>query len=205
VPPRAQLAPQLLLPDPAPPRIELPALPVVPTVVADPATLLYVKGPLGLSEAPPAPPSKGPGTGGGMGNQRGTGVGLNGDGAGYSSGYGFNTGGRFPKLGGDPTTGVGEQSGVRMANLRVRPTILYKEKAKYTEEARRQQVQGTVVLLATFFANGQLGEIRVIRGLPLGLTEEAIQAAKRIRFQPAIEHGVPVTVRAQLEYNFALY
>ena len=92
-----------------------------------------------------------------------------------------------------------------MANQRLRPTILYKEKAKYTEEARQQKVQGIVVLLATFYANGQLGEIRVIRGLPNGLTEEAIQAAMRIRFQPAHENGVPVTVRAQLEFNFALY
>jgi TonB family protein len=202
---RAQLAPQLLLPNPAPPVIERPSLPVVPTVIADPATLAYVKGPTGLAEAPPAPPSKGPGAGGGMGNQHGTGIGLKGDDAGFNSGSQFNTGGRTPQIGGDRTTGPGNQNGVRMANLRLRPTILYKEKAKYTEEARQQQVQGAVILLATFHANGQISEIRVIRGLPSGLTEEAIQSAKRIRFQPAVEHGVPVTVRAQLEFNFALY
>jgi hypothetical protein len=43
------------------------------------------------------------------------------------------------------------------------------------------------------------------RGLPCGLTEAAIEAAKRIRFQPALRNGAPVSVRAQLEYNFALY
>ena len=205
VAPRAQLAPQLLLPNPAPPVIERPSLPVVPTVVADPATLTYVKGPVGLSEAPPSPPSKGPGTGGGIGNEHGTGVGFKGNGAGYGPGQLFNTGTGLPQIGGERTTGPGNQNGVRLANHRLRPTILYKEKAKYTEEARRQQIQGTVILLATFLANGQLGEIRVVRGLPEGLTEEALQSAKRIRFQPAVENGAPVTVRAQLEFNFALY
>ena len=92
-----------------------------------------------------------------------------------------------------------------MADARLRPTILYREKARYTEEARQQKVQGAVVLLATFTAGGQIADIRVVRGQPFGLTEEAIQAAKRIRFQPASENGVPVTVRAHLEYNFALY
>ena len=108
-------------------------------------------------------------------------------------------------IGGQTTTGSDREQDVRKMTAHLRPTILYKEKAKYTEEARVLKVQGLVVLMATFNANGQITEIRVVRGLPSGLTEEAIQAARRIRFQPAYENGMPVTVRAQLEYHFTLY
>lgn len=204
--PHALLTAQIKLPDPFPPRIERPSLIVQPTVLADPATLPHVKGQIGLAENPPAPPSKGPGDGGGIGNQHGTGVGKLGDGAGLGPGNHFNTGGHDPSIGGHATTGPGDRNSLpRLANGRVRPTILFKEKARYSEEARQNKVQGTVVLMVTFNANGQITDVRVVRGQPFGLTEEAIQVAKQIRFQPAQENGVPVTVRAQLEYNFALY
>ncbi len=203
--PQARLESQLKLPDPAPPKIKDATLVVTPTIVADPQTLHFVKGQLGLPDAPPAAPSKGPGNDGGIGNGDGTGVGWNGHGAGFGAGNQFNTGGRNPIIGGQPTTGLGKEQDVRKMTAHLRPTILYKEKAKYTEEARVLKVQGLVVLLATFNANGQITDIRVVRGLPSGLTEEAIQAARRIRFQPAYENGVLVTVRAQLEYNFTLY
>jgi Gram-negative bacterial TonB protein C-terminal len=42
----------------------------------------------------------------------------------------------------------------------------------------------------------------VIRGLPYGLTERAIEAAKKIRFNPAMENGQPVNVRGSLEFPF---
>ncbi len=207
-PPRAALTPQERLPDPEPPKIVHPTLIQVPTIVADPLVVKFVSGPTGVPSAPPAPPappSKGPGNHGGLGNNDGTGVGP-GDGPGVGLGSGGNTGnGRFA-LGGRDTTGPGNQMGApRMANARLRPTILYREKARYSEEAREKKAQGPVVLLATFTASGQITDIRVIRGQPYGLTEEAIIAAKRIRFQPAVENGVAVSVRAQLEYNFALY
>lgn len=203
--PRAALMRQERLPDPEPPKIAHPTLIQVPTIVADPIVVKFVSGPTGVPSAPPAPPSKGPGQHGGLGNSDGTGVGP-GTGTGYGPGSDGNTGkGRF-QIGGQPPTGTGERSGLpQMASARLRPTILYREKARYSEEAREKKTQGSVVLLATFTASGQITDIRVIRGQPYGLTEEAIIAAKRIRFQPALENGVPMTVRAQLEYNFALY
>jgi TonB family protein len=56
-----------------------------------------------------------------------------------------------------------------------------------------------------FTADGRIDSIRVVRGLPDGLTEKAIEAAKRIRFQPAVKNGAPVSVRGQLEFSFNLY
>lgn len=85
------------------------------------------------------------------------------------------------------------------------PTILYKEKAKYTEEARQNKIQGTVVLSVVFTYDGRITNIKVVRGLPDGLTEKAIEAAQRIRFNPAVRAGAPVSVRGNLEFTFNLY
>src|SRR5262245_15534144 len=87
----------------------------------------------------------------------------------------------------------------------LRPTILYKEKAKYTDRARQMKINGTVVLSVVFAASGQITQVSVIRGLPYGLTAQAILAAQRIRFQPAQKDGQPISVRGNLEYSFNLY
>jgi TonB family protein len=86
-----------------------------------------------------------------------------------------------------------------------KPTILYREKAKYTDEAHRNGLQGKVILDLAFTADGNITNIQVFSGLPDGLTERAIEAAKTIRFKPAIKDGQPATVRGRLEYDFKLY
>jgi TonB family protein len=87
----------------------------------------------------------------------------------------------------------------------MRPTILYREKAKYTEIARINFVQGTVLLQVVFDVSGAMRDIRVVRRLPDGLTHKAIEAAKKIRFDPPIKNGEPVRVRGSLEFIFNLY
>jgi TonB family protein len=87
----------------------------------------------------------------------------------------------------------------------LRPTILYREKAKYTEIARTNRVDGAVVLRAVFASNGEMQNIRVIRGLPDGLTRKAIEATQKIKFNPATRDGQPVSVWGTLEFTFNLY
>lgn len=89
------------------------------------------------------------------------------------------------------------------ANLR--PNITYRERAKYTEIARLNQIQGAVVLSVVFSSEGEITDISVVRGLPDGLTRTAIEAVKKIRFQPALKDGEPVSVRGNIEFNFTLY
>jgi TonB family protein len=195
-PPQMALTPQIVMPNPEPPKIKNPTLPVAMTIYGDPKAMPPMKGPIGDPTGVPAPPSSGPGSGAGIGRGGGTGVG-GGDGGGAGPGRGGNIGGGDMGLGGgrsvEPMTGS------------LRPTILYREKAKYTEEARQNKVQGTVVLQVVFHANGSITDIRVVRSLPDGLTEKAIEAAKRIRFNPAVRNGVPVSVRGTLEFSFNLY
>jgi TonB family protein len=105
-----------------------------------------------------------------------------------------------------PIVSFGDQpsNGVIPMNADLRPTILYKEKGKYTEDALRNRIEGTVVLNVVFTAEGKIRNIRVVRGLPDGLSEKAIEAAQKIRFNPAVKNGAPVSVRGNLEFTFAL-
>jgi len=90
-------------------------------------------------------------------------------------------------------------------SVSLRPTILYREKAQYTREAKDNKVEGVVILRVVFGVDGQVSDINVVRGLPYGLTENAIIAAKKIRFEPSVKDGRPVSVRGNLEFNFKLY
>ena len=203
-PPQMALTPQIVPPNPEPPKIKNPSLPVPMTVYGDPKALPQLKGPIGDPRGVPAPPSSGPGSGDGIGTNKGSGVGS-GEGPGVGPGRGGNAGGGDMGLGGGPRgTGSGgvEQQGVNGVGKIV---ILYKEKARYTEEARQNKIQGRVLLSAIFTADGRVTNVRVVHGLPDGLTEKAIEAAQKIKFQPAMKGGAAVTVRGQLEYTFNLY
>jgi TonB family protein len=68
--------------------------------------------------------------------------------------------------------------------------------------ARTNDVRGVVVLRAVFSGNGTVTNIRIISGLPYGMTDSAIDAARRIKFVPAMKDGKPVSMWLQLEYNF---
>ena len=74
----------------------------------------------------------------------------------------------------------------------------------YTREARRYGMQGVVVLKLLLLADGKLDRVRVVRRLPLGLTENAIRAACEIKFKPAVKAGKEVSQWVTLEYVFRL-
>jgi TonB family protein len=86
----------------------------------------------------------------------------------------------------------------------LKPTILKKEKAEYTPEARANKVRGAVILNVIFGADGSIRVLRVVRGLPHGLTGQALKAAQRVQFEPAVKDGKPVDVRGDLEFSFDL-
>ena len=91
----------------------------------------------------------------------------------------------------------------RDVNRKVR--IAMKPQPMYTEQARQHSVTGTVILKVVFSFTGDVNNIRIVSGLPFGLTERAIDAAKEIKFIPALKDGRFVSVWMQLEYNFNLY
>lgn len=83
--------------------------------------------------------------------------------------------------------------------------IVSKPRAIYTDSARQNMVQGKVVLRVTFKKDGEIGKIKVVKGLPRGLSQNAVEAARKIKFEPQIGNGKPVTVTKNIEYNFTIY
>ncbi len=143
---------------------------------------------------------QGSGAGTGQGSGRGTGAGS-GSGSGYGGGIGDGNGnGRGSGEDGDagppPEVKKGVTQGMKI-NSKPRPG--------YTDAARQNNIQGTVILRVTFLGSGQIGSVSVVKGLPNGLSEQAIAAAKRISFEPAKNNGVGQTVTKQVEYTFSIY
>ena len=83
--------------------------------------------------------------------------------------------------------------------------LVMKPEPSYTEAARQNGITGTVVLKCIFRYDGSVVNIRTASGLPHGLTEKAIDAARKIKFIPAVKDGQFVSMWIQLEYNFNLY
>ena len=210
-----ELPPPSSIPAPIPiaPPINTPSLPVA-GIDIDPALWQDLKqpvygDPLSASEIP----SKGPGTGEGIGTKSGTGVG-DGLGSGYGPGANGNMGTGNKQVGccgsggsigdGGANDSGGWRHGFGGGSLE-RAHVLSKPEPQYTEDARKNQISGTVVLKVVFASSGEVVQIRAVRTLPFGLTERAIAAARQIRFEPAKRDGQPVSVSMQLEYNFNLY
>lgn len=84
--------------------------------------------------------------------------------------------------------------------------VIFRSKPKpgYTLEARRNRKQGFVILKVALSATGTISRVRVLRGLPFGLTESAIKAACKLEFKPAIKDGQTVSQWVTAEYVFRL-
>jgi TonB family protein len=180
---------QLIPPSAEPPKNLNPILVAEPTVVVPQlASLLNVSLPnLGDSMALPAPPSSGPGSGSGIGIGQGRGVGE-GKGPGLGPGEGGGIGGGVFRVGGGITP----------------PSILTKRDPVYSEEARKAQYQGTVVLEAIVRKDGSVEIIRVVRSLGFGLDKNAVKALREWKFRPGMRNGVPVDIALNIEINFNL-
>jgi TonB family protein len=208
--PQATLDPQVLAPDPKPPVIRNPSLPTAATIRADPA--LFPTDARALNYGDPKSKatelSSGSGSGNGIGEGTGGGVGA-GSGTGYGPGEGYNTGGGAAKAGGGGAGGGG--GGVdyarafRVNEVSRRAQITSKPEPLYTEEARKNQVTGIVRLRLVLSATGQVTGVTPLTRLPDGLTEKAIEAARKINFTPAEKDGRKVSQYIVIEYNFNIY
>lgn len=83
--------------------------------------------------------------------------------------------------------------------------ITSKPRATHTDESRKKCIEGKVLLRLTFFSNGKVGNFRIIKGLPAGLNKQAIEAAKKLKFEPELRNNKPVSITKKIEYGFWLY
>jgi TonB family protein len=210
LPPASLTIPQVRAPDPRPPTITNPHLPTPATIDADPALFPPDPRPLpyGDPKSKSTETSSGPGTGNGIGTGTGGGVGS-GEGGGVGPGRGGNTGGGDRhEGGGGPGGGGGGTDYSRTFNVKEvtkKAVITAKPEPQFTEEARKNNVTGEVVLRMVLGSNGAVSNIVPVKRLPDGLTEKAIEAARRIQFIPAEKDGRRVSQYVSVVYNFNIY
>jgi TonB family protein len=164
-----------------------PNISIAPAIVAPPAPPQPL--PLGDPMASiAAPASNGVGSKNGIGSGAEGGVG-GGNGPGVGVGSGGWTGGGPYRVGGGVSA----------------PRAIYDPDPEYSDEARKAQYQGTVILWVVIGADGLTKDVRISRSLGMGLDEKAIQAVHKWRFEPALKDGRPVAVQLNIEVTFRLY
>jgi TonB family protein len=155
---------------------------------------------------------EGAGTGNGTGGAKGikgtiasagfgNGVAQPGQGDGRRSGQGVQTAGFASQ---QVAANTGRRNLEDTAALTAQVEILYKPKPVYTDEARKLNLEGEVLLEVLFGANGELHINRVVRGLGHGLDEAAVTAANKIKFKPAQRNGSAVDSTAVVHVTFQL-
>jgi len=196
------IAPKGHLPKPAmeqitPPEVvvrnEHPKLTAEPTMVMPPQVKLANNNlpNLGDPKSPviAGPPSNGTGSGAGIGSGSGGGIGSGtGGGVGPGIGGGYGGGVFRPGIGGVTA-----------------PRVIYKPDPEYSEEARKAKYQGTVTLAMIVGADGRPRNLKVERGLGMGLDEKAMEAVRTWKFEPAEKDGKPVAVLISVEVAFRLF
>lgn len=77
---------------------------------------------------------------------------------------------------------------------------------RYTSDAMRARIAGTVALAATVQPDGTVADVRVLQSLDptYGLDAAAVASAQSWRFTPGTRAGEPVAVRIMIEFDFNL-
>jgi TonB family protein len=102
-------------------------------------------------------------------------------------------------------TGPDGQDGIHQVGKGVTaPVPIYTADPPYTQEARSQKIQGTVILQIIVDSSGMTHSVDVIRPLGYGLDQKAVETVKQYRFKPALKDGKPVAVYLTVTINFRL-
>jgi periplasmic protein TonB len=83
------------------------------------------------------------------------------------------------------------------------PKILKMIKPVYPEEARKEGIEGVVILEATADARGRVENAKVLRSIP-ALDQAAIDAVKQWVYEPLILDGKPTPVIFTVTVRFLL-
>ena len=85
------------------------------------------------------------------------------------------------------------------------PKLIYDLEAEYPRKARKDGIQGTVVLEAIVGADGVPSRIAVTKSLRADLDKSAVSAVKRWRFSPGTYDEKAVAVKINVEVNFRIF
>jgi protein TonB len=84
------------------------------------------------------------------------------------------------------------------------PVVIVHVNPVYPEEARQERISGIVILETIIDHTGAVRDVKVLKGLPHGLSEAAVNAVKQWVFKPGTINGEAVDVIFNLTINFRL-
>ncbi len=84
------------------------------------------------------------------------------------------------------------------------PKKVHYPSPQYTEIARKARITGVVIVEAIIDKQGSVTNVKVLKGLPMGLDQAAAEAVRKWKFEPATLNGKPVAVIYNLTVNFQL-
>jgi periplasmic protein TonB len=84
-----------------------------------------------------------------------------------------------------------------------RGLLIKKVDPKYPSNARRNHIEGTVLLQAEIGTDGNIQNLKLISGEP-SLARAAIKAVKQWKYKPYLLMGKPVAVETQITVDFSL-
>jgi len=85
------------------------------------------------------------------------------------------------------------------------PRIVHSENPQYTEQARAAKINGICMLAVVVGTDGMPQDVRIVRKLGYGLDEQAVEAVRKYRFEPAMHDGKPVPVEVNIQVAFKIY
>ena len=74
----------------------------------------------------------------------------------------------------------------------------------YSEKARQEKHEGTVLIKAVIDSQGHIGDVRLLRPLGFGLDKLAIDTVRTWEFKPATCKGRPIPISVIVEITFRL-
>ena len=86
-----------------------------------------------------------------------------------------------------------------------KPTYKFRVEPKYPDAAKKARKEGTVILQMAIDENGLPKDIIALTSLEFGLEAAAIEALKKMTFNPATKAGKPISLdNVQIPYEFKL-
>jgi TonB family protein len=85
------------------------------------------------------------------------------------------------------------------------PVLIHSVEPQFSQEARAAKISGNVLVNLVVDQNGIPTNVRIVRGIGHGLDEKSVEAVRKYRFKPSMEHGQPVPVEIDLLVNFQIF
>ena len=103
-----------------------------------------------------------------------------------------------------PRGGVDAAGAFRVGGDVKAPIVIRRVEPQYSDEARANRISGIVIVEVRINKNGRVSDTMILKGLPYGLDQSALDAVKQWEFKPGTLNGEPVDVIFNLTVNFRL-